>query len=138
MTVWVRKSFAESSMEQETLTLAFKAFSPVSRVALRKSTGRVRALVIGDTFRRLVGRTLARLYAPALQRATLPFQFGLSTRAGTEAVHRCLQVATELDPQATILSLDAVGAFDHVSRGIGEVGHSGYDWVMTYTCFFEF
>ena len=86
-------------------------------VALRTSTGRVRALVIGDTFRRLVGRTLARHYAPALQRATLPFQFGLSTRAGTEAVHRCLQVATELDPQATILSLDAVGAFDHVSRG---------------------
>lgn len=35
MTVWVRKSFAESSMEQETLTLAFKAFSPVSRLGQR-------------------------------------------------------------------------------------------------------
>ena len=38
------------------------------------------------------------------------------TRAGTEAFYKLLQVATERNPRATVLSVDAVGAFDHVSR----------------------
>ena len=85
-------------------------------VALRKPNGRVRALVVGDVFRRLVGRVLAQHFAPRLQEACLPFQYGLSTRSGTEAVSRLLRAAAEADPRATILSVDAVGAFDHVSR----------------------
>ena len=47
----------------------------------------------------------------------MPHQYGLSTRAGTEAVSRLLRAATEARPRATVLSVDAVGAFDHVSRG---------------------
>ena len=86
-------------------------------VALRKPNGRVRALVIGDVLRRLVGRVLAQHFAPHLQQACMPHQFGLSTRAGTEAVSRLLRAATEACPRATVLSVDAVGAFDHVSRG---------------------
>ena len=85
-------------------------------VALRKPNGRVRALVVGDVLRRLVGRTLAQQYASELQAACMPFQYGLSTRAGTEALVRLLRVATEMDPRATVLSIDAVGEFDHVSR----------------------
>ena len=45
-----------------------------------------------------------------------PYQFGLSTRAGTEGLYKLLHTATELDPRATVLSIDAVGAYDHVSR----------------------
>ena len=85
-------------------------------VALRKPNGRVRALVVGDVFRRLVARTLAQHFAEELQAACMPYQFGLSTRAGTEALYKLLQVATECNPRATVLSVDAVGAFDHVSR----------------------
>ena len=48
--------------------------------------------------------------------ACQPFQFALSTRAGTEAPAHALQAATEADPDATILSVDGVGAFDTVSR----------------------
>ena len=85
--------------------------------ALQKPNGRgIRALVVGDVLRRLVGRALAQAFAPHFQRACLPHQFGLSTRAGTEALARVLRAATELDPRATVLSVDAVGAFDHVSR----------------------
>ena len=85
-------------------------------VALHKPNGRVRALVVGDVLRRLVGRVLAQQFAPQLQDACLPFQFGLSTSAGAEAVTRLLRAATEAAPRATILSVDAVGAFDHVAR----------------------
>ena len=46
----------------------------------------------------------------------MPYQYGLSTR-GTEPVSRLLRAATEASPRATVLSVDAVGAFDHVSRG---------------------
>ncbi|CAE7242891.1 unnamed protein product [Symbiodinium sp. CCMP2592] len=86
-------------------------------VALQKPNGRVRALVVGDVLRRLVGRVLAQHFAPRLQQACMPHQFGLSTRSGTEAVSRLLRAATEASPRATVLSVDAVGAFDHVSRG---------------------
>ena len=85
-------------------------------VALRKPNGRVRALVVGDVFRRLVARALAPHYAAALQTACMPFQFGLSTRGGIEALFKLLQVATECNSRATVFSVDAVGVFDHVSR----------------------
>ena len=51
-----------------------------------------------------------------LQQACLPFQLGLSTRVGTEALARVLRVATKVSPRATVLSVDAAGAFGHVSR----------------------
>ena len=74
-------------------------------VALQKPDGRgIRALVIGDVLRRLVGRVLAQAFALRLETACLPFQYGLSTRAGAEALPRVLRAATEVDPRATILS----------------------------------
>lgn len=63
-------------------------------IALRKPNGRVRGLVVGDTFRRVVGRALARHYAEPSQRACLPHQY----RSGTEALYKCLQAATQVDP----------------------------------------
>ena len=38
------------------------------------------------------------------------------TRRGSEAVSRLFQAAAEAHSRATILSVDAVGALDHVSR----------------------
>ena len=46
-------------------------------VALRKPNGRVRGLVMGDTFRRLVARTLAQQFSAAFDTACRPFQFAL-------------------------------------------------------------
>ena len=70
---------------------------------------------LGFVLRRLVGRVLAQTFSTQLQQACQPFQFGLSARAGTEALARVLRVATKVDPRATVLSVDAAGAFDHVS-----------------------
>ena len=50
------------------------------------------------------------------QIATSPFQFALSTRAGCECVARALHELTEEDPEATMLSIDGISAFDLISR----------------------
>ena len=71
---------------------------------------------MGDVFRRLVARTLAQQFGEKFREACAPFQYALSTRAGSEAVVRALRAATETDPRTTVLSIDEVGAYDHISR----------------------
>ena len=85
-------------------------------IALQKPSGGVRGLVVGDFLRRLVARSLAQHYASDFDAKCHPFQYALSTRAGTEAFIHTLQLTTELDPSQTILSVDGIGAYDHVSR----------------------
>ena len=77
--------------------------------ALRKPTGGVRGIVVGDTFRRAVSRSVAQQIAASVERATAPFQYALSTRSGTECVGHAIQALT-------VLSVDGIGAFDLVSR----------------------
>ena len=67
---------------------------------------------MGDTFRRVVARTMAQQVAEAAEEAAAPFQYGLRTRAGTECVSHIMQSLTDLDPRTTVLSVDGVGAFD--------------------------
>ena len=74
-------------------------------LALRKPNGLGRALVVGDVFRRMVARALAQ--HAAFQEVCIPL--GLSTR------YKLLHTATVLDARAAVLSVDAVGASDHVS-----------------------
>ncbi|CAK0805609.1 unnamed protein product, partial [Prorocentrum cordatum] len=42
--------------------------------------------------------------------------FALSTRAGTECVAHLIQSLTQANPEATVLSIDGIGAFDLMSR----------------------
>ena len=46
------------------------------------------------------------------------FQYALSTRAGTDCVARVVRFRSliELDPRKTLLSIDGIGAFDHIKR----------------------
>ena len=85
-------------------------------ITLSKPDGGVRGIVAGDVIRRLVARTISQQLAPTLERATSPHQYAMTTRAGCECVGHALQGLTELDPQATITSIDGVGAFDLISR----------------------
>ena len=63
--------------------------------ALRKPSGGVRGIVVGDTFRRGVSRICG---------------------PGTECVGHAIQALTDLHPDSTVLSVDGIGAFDLVSR----------------------
>ena len=84
--------------------------------ALQKDDGGVRGIVAGDIIRRLVARTVAQQLSPVVERVTAPFQYAMTTRAGTECVAHALQALTEADPTATVTSLDGVSAFDLISR----------------------
>ena len=84
--------------------------------ALQKPDGGVRGIVVGDVFRRVVARTIAQQYSKLGEAATHPFQYALSTRAGTECVTHMVQALTSEDREATILSIDGIGAYDLISR----------------------
>ena len=85
-------------------------------IVLKKPDGGVRGIVVGDVLRRLVGRTMAKQVTKEVEAATSPFQYALSTRLGCECVAHVLQTLTELDEDATIVSVDGIGAHDLISR----------------------
>ena len=84
-------------------------------MALRKPDG-VRGIVVGETLRRLTAKTLAKQYAKELEAACAPYQYALSTRAGTECVAHAVRAATELDPELTVVSVDGISAYDLMRR----------------------
>ena len=50
--------------------------------ALFKPDGEVRGIVAGDVVRRLVARTMSQQLSLAVERATSPYQYAMTTRAG--------------------------------------------------------
>ena len=84
--------------------------------ALWKPNGKIRGIVIGDIMRQLVARTIDQQVILTVEEATAPFQCVLSTKSGGECVAHTIQSLTELDPRATILSVDGIGAFDLIAR----------------------
>ena len=61
-----------------------------------------------------MARTLARQFTEV--KAASPFQFALSTRAGVDCVGHAVRAATDANPMTTVLSVDGIGAYDHVYR----------------------
>ena len=64
----------------------------------------------------LVARTLAKQFAKDFETECAPFQCAPSTRAGTDCVGHMRRAATDSDEAATVLSVDGIGAYDHISR----------------------
>ena len=60
--------------------------------ALEKRDGGVRRIATGTSFRRLVAKVLARQFSEQVEQACAPFQFALSTRAGTGCVGHAIRV----------------------------------------------
>ena len=118
--------------DQDTLELLFEAATSLAQAAvpasvaaalttarltaLSKRDGGVRGIATGCSFRRLVARTLAKQFAEDFEQECPPFQYALSTRAGTDCVGHLLRAVTDASPSATVLSVDGIGAYDHVLR----------------------
>ena len=107
---------AEDLARAEAPQAITRAFMAAYMTALQKPDGSVRGIATGTTFRRLVARTLARQFGKAVESVCAPFQFALSTRAGTDCVGHAIRAMTDADPECTVLSIDGVGAYDHVLR----------------------
>ena len=86
--------------------------------ALSKPGGGVRGIATGHTLRRLVSRALPRQYAETIDRATRLFQFALQAHVGTDCLAAMLRAASDLDAEATIVSLNGRSAYDTVSRAL--------------------
>ena len=83
--------------------------------ALQKPDGGVRGNVV-DTLRRMVARTMAQQFSAQVEVASSPHQYALKTKVGCETMAHIQQVLTELDEEATVVSVDGIGAFDLISR----------------------
>ena len=59
---------------------------------------------------------MAQQLGPEIERATSPFRCALSTRVGTECIAHAIQTLTDLNPNAKVLSICGIGAFDMVSH----------------------
>ncbi len=93
-----------------------KSLALARMTALDKGGGKVRGIAAGDTFRRVVAKTLAQQFAHEFDSACAPFQFALSTRAGTDCVGHALREISNQHPGKVIISLDGIGAYDHIDR----------------------
>ena len=93
-----------------------KLLSTGTLTALLKTNGKVQGIVAGDAFRRLVVRTLAKQFDKEMEDACAPYQYALSTGAGTECVAHMIRVALQADTENTLLSLDGIGAYDTMQR----------------------
>ena len=83
-----------------------EAYMQARLTALRKPTSGVRGIATGTSLRRLVARTLARQFGPEVEAACAPYQFALSTRAGTDCVGHVVRSLTDARATATLLSID--------------------------------
>ena len=84
--------------------------------ALNKKDGNVRGIVAGSIIRRLGCRAIAQQFSDAFMITTSPYQFALQAKAGTDALARAVHLLTEEDQERVVISLDGIGAYDHVKR----------------------
>ena len=71
---------------------------------------------MGEILGSLIARSIAKQTAKSVEAAAVPFQHALSTKAGRECVADILQTLTDLDDQATVLSIDGIRAHDLTPR----------------------
>ena len=100
---------AAQDMARAQIPESARTFMLATMTALQKKDGGVRGIATGTSFRRLVAKTLARQFGKVVESTCAPFQFALSTRAGTDCVGHAVRAMTDADPNATILSIDSIG-----------------------------
>ena len=94
----------------------FQAFTMATMTAHQKPDRGIRGIATSTSFRRLVPKTSAKQFIVVVEQACAPFQFALSTRAATDCVGHAVRAVTVEYPEMSVLSIDGMGACDHVQR----------------------
>ena len=84
--------------------------------ALSKPDGGVRGITVGDILRRFVSRTMSKRLSKAVEISTALLQDALSIPVVASAFAHVVQAFTNIDVEATVVSIDGIGAFDWISR----------------------
>ena len=90
-----------------------------SLVAIPKPTGGHRPVAVGETWRRLTGKSLAAMTGPMLRDHFEPVQIGVGSKSGAEAlVHSVRQWLgrNHAEPGKVLVTVDIENAFNTVSR----------------------
>ena len=92
------------------------AFLSRKLIALQKKQGGLRPIAGGSITRRLVAKTLCRLYQADIRAHVGLQQFEVGRPAGVEQLHKVLSVQAQRWDSAVVLSFDASNAFNTISR----------------------
>ena len=84
--------------------------------AIRKSAHKIRGLNAGDSFRRLVAKTIAQQCEDEFRSATSPYNYGMACHSGMDAIIHLLRTASDSCPNKVITKIGGIGAFDHILR----------------------
>jgi len=90
-----------------------------SLAALPKPSGDLRPVAVGETWRRLAGKVLAKATVPELRSHFEPLQMGVGTSGGCEAIVHVVRqwlARNRHDVNRVLLTLDLKNAFNSVDR----------------------
>lgn len=88
-------------------------------IPLKKKDGGVRPMAVGETLRRLACKLALTMVKSEVSDLLLPYQLGVGTPQGTEAIVHALSKTLEtLEEDEAILQIDFANAFNLVSRDI--------------------
>ena len=97
------EDFARAAVPQ----CVFHAVRQATMTAMMKPDGGIRGMV---------SKSSARQFMKDVEDVCSPFQLALSTRAGRDCVVHAVRALTDLNPDRTVMSIDGIGAHDHVFR----------------------
>jgi hypothetical protein len=81
-----------------------------------KGGGKVRPFALGHTLRRLLARSVARVFAGRVGEAVRPFNYALGMPSGAEAMHKSVLCDLARRPAANLDSFDVTNAHNEVER----------------------
>ena len=90
-----------------------------SLVALPPRAGGLRPVAVGETWRRLVAKTMVAPISDALKELLVPLQVGVGVKGAAESIiHACRQWMSrnQTSPQKILIKLDISNAFNSVDR----------------------
>ena len=98
------------------MALRLGSLTPLRKVDYDGTARGVRGICTGHLLRRIVARTLAQKHRQEIEEATSPEQLAMGSRSGMDLATLTARSALELDPDLVLISIDGVGAYDHISR----------------------